>query len=351
MNIYLAILCGMLVTLLTGWLGIRIAKRINLIDVPGTAPHKKHSRPTPLAGGIILMLSMLTLLPSFGLATLRPFLGVLVGAVVIFAFGMVDDLKIMRPLPKLSGQIIGGMILILTGTYIRIFENPSFPYSGSGWLFQGLDILLTMFWVIGITNAFNLIDSMDGLCVGVSGLSFGFFTLGALTSGQGNLALFSALLLGVCLVILFLNTKPSHVFLGDSGAQTFGFLIASTAILFNPLEKLQLSSWFLPVLITSVPIFDTTLVFFSRLRRGRPFYQSGCDHTYHRLVALGMESTHAVLVMVLTALFVDCLAFVALELPALPANLIFAGCLLGYAVIFFVLDSPRLTERLLSPQP
>ncbi len=350
MTLYLAIVCAILVTAFTGWLGIRIARRLKLIDMPGAAPHKKHAAPTPLAGGIILMLSLAVLLPAFGLLNTRQFLGTLLGALVIFGFGLLDDLKIMRPLPKLAGQLIAGALLILTGNFIRIFENPSFQWSGTGFAFQALDIALTLFWVVGITNAFNLIDSMDGLCVSVSGLSFGFFILGSLGSNQGTLALFSALLLGICLVILALNTKPSHIFLGDSGAQTFGFLIASAAILYNPLAKLQLSSWFLPILLASVPIFDTTLVFFSRMRRGKPFYQSGCDHTYHRLVARGLDPNHAVLVMVMTALFVDCLAFVALELPALPANLIFLGCLIAYGAAFFVLDSPRWTERLVSPQ-
>lgn len=350
MNLYLAIVCGMLATVFTGWLGIRIAKRANLIDMPGAAPHKKHSAPTPLAGGIILMLSLLILVPLFGLHQSRQFLGTLIGAVVIFIFGLSDDLKIMRPLPKLAGQIIALGVLILSGNYIRIFENPSFAISGTTWPYQAVDLALTALWVIGVTNAFNLIDSMDGLCVGVSGLGFGFFILGGLTSNQPDLALFSALLVGICLVILFLNTKPSHVFLGDSGAQTFGFLIASIAILYNPQAKQQLSSWFLPILLASVPIFDTTLVFFSRLRRGKPFYQSGCDHTYHRLVAMGMEPSHAVMAMVTTALFIDCVAFVALELPALPANLIFGAVLAAYATAFLVLDSARVTRHLLSPQ-
>lgn len=351
MNLYLAIVCAMLATVFTGWLGIRIARRANLIDMPGAAPHKKHNAPTPLAGGIILMLSLLLLVPAFGLYQTRSFLGTLLGAVIIFIFGLSDDLKIMRPLPKLAGQILALGVLIFSGNYILIFENPSFAFSGTTWPYQAVDLALTALWVIGVTNAFNLIDSMDGLCVGVSGLGFGFFILGGLTSNQPELALFSALLVGVCLVILFLNTKPSRIFLGDSGAQTFGFLIATFAILYNPQAKQQLSSWFLPILLASVPIFDTTLVFFSRLRRGKPFYQSGCDHTYHRLVALGMEPSHAVMAMVMTALFIDCVAFVALELPALPANLIFSACLVAYAVAYLVLDSPRVTRRLLSPQP
>jgi len=350
MQIYLAVLLGMLVTGVTGWLGIRIANQVGLIDMPGAAPHKKHANPTPLAGGIILMLSLAILTPLSGIFRLPALIGTLIGALIIFGFGIVDDLKIIRPLPKFLGQLLAGSVLIFSGNFVRVFENPAFPLYGEGLFFRGLDIFITLFWVIGVTNAFNFIDSMDGQCVGVSGLSFGFFLLGALGSQQKELAMLSALLVGICVVILFLNTKPSRAFLGDSGAQTLGFLMAATAILYNPLARQQLSSWFLPILLAFVPIFDTTLVTLSRFRRKTPFYKSGCDHTYHRLVALGLPPAHAVLLMVLAALFFDCLAFIALDLPALPANLIFAGCLVLFGVAFFLLDSKVVRSKLETPE-
>jgi UDP-GlcNAc:undecaprenyl-phosphate GlcNAc-1-phosphate transferase len=199
-----------------------------------------------------------------------------------------------------------------------------------------IDWIITIFWLVGITNAFNLIDSMDGLVVGTSGVALCFFLLATFEAEQTMLVRFSTLLLGICAGLYFYNAAPASLFLGDSGAQMIGFFMACLGILYSPPNYPQGSSWFIPILLLGVPIFDTTLVVFSRLRRRKPIYQGDRSHTYHRLVLLGLETRKAVVVMHLAGIFLGCLAFVALSLPPWAANLAFGLTLLaGFALIIF----------------
>jgi UDP-GlcNAc:undecaprenyl-phosphate GlcNAc-1-phosphate transferase len=336
-----AILGGLGLTLLTGWIGIRLARRAGLLDYPGAAPHKQHSVPMPLAGGIALALSLAILFTVTGGWANPDLRRAILPTVIIFAMGLWDDLKGMRALAKLSVQVAAAVILIASGIYIQIFETETFFVGGHGALYLWIDYALTIIWVVGVTNAFNLVDSMDGLGTGLSAWAFGFFMLATYYSGQTALSLVCALILGICIALYFYNAPPAKLFLGDSGDQTLGFLMAVMAILYSPLDALQSSSWFVPILLVGVPVFDTALVFISRLRRGLPFYQAGTDHTYHRLVALGLDANRAVLVMHFTALVLECLAFVAVSLPPLQANGVFAACLLAGLAFILILDGRK----------
>lgn len=338
-----AILVSLVVSLGASWLAIRMARRLKLIDIPNSSPHKQHKYPTPLAGGMALMLSLLAAGLVFGLFGDQELLPVLLAAAVIFGFGLWDDARGMSAPVKLIGQTLAVVILIASGFYIRIFEYTGFFIGGAGPFYRALNWGVTWLWVVGITNAFNLTDSMDGLAVGLSGWALAFFMLATFDSGQLQLSLFSAILLGICIGISFFNRHPARLFLGDSGAQTLGFFLAAIGIFYTPVGAYQTSSWFVPILLVGVPIFDTSLVFFSRLRRGQAFYKSNRDHTYHRLVSLGMDPGRAVMSMHLAALLLECVAFVAVSLPPLWANGIFIGCLLIGAVTFFILNRHPVT--------
>ena len=225
---------------------------------------------------------------------------------------------------------------MLSGVSIQLLES----LVGSSSQYIGVafwaDRILTMFWVVGITNAFNLIDSMDNLAIGLANMAFAFFMLASINSGQVDLINMFSILLGICIGISLFNTTPAKLFLGDSGAQSIGFLLAALAILYHPLGKEQTSTWFVKVMLMAVPIFDTSLVFFSRLRQGHPFYIAGNDHTFHRLVDLGFTPGRAVAVIQVGALMVNCLAFIAISLAPLYSNLIF-GLTFVIAVIVFIL--------------
>jgi UDP-GlcNAc:undecaprenyl-phosphate GlcNAc-1-phosphate transferase len=197
---------------------------------------------------------------------------------------------------------------------------------------------LTIFWLVGIANSINLIDSMDGLAVGTAGIAFAFFMAMALAAQQDSLALFSAIFLGICIGLYAFNISPAWLFLGDSGAQTLGFILAAVAILYTPNNLPQGSSWFVPILVLGVPIFDTTLVVISRLLLHRPVFHADLAHTYHRLVALGLDPNRAVLSIHVTTLILNFLALIALSLSPWKANTVFFAVVFSGLIllIFFV---------------
>jgi UDP-GlcNAc:undecaprenyl-phosphate GlcNAc-1-phosphate transferase len=336
--IFETLLSALIFALVASWLSIQIARRIQLIDRPGSAPHKQHGQPVPMAGGIALFATMLAGAWLLG-ATRDPLIrAALIAVIPVFIFGLWDDYKNISPIAKLSGQVIAALLLISQGIYIQIFESPEFFLHGTGGIFLYLDWFLTVVWVVGITNAFNFVDSMDGLAVGLGGMAASFFMLVTLDSGQMALSQHSAMLIGACIGLYFFNSPPALLFLGDSGAQTLGFLLAVLGISYDPLNMNQSSSWFVPIMLLSVPIFDSALVILSRLRHGRPIYAAALDHTYHRLLRLGFSSNRAVQVMHVSSLLLACLAFISLIQPPFIANLIFAIVLFTGGITLAFLD-------------
>jgi UDP-GlcNAc:undecaprenyl-phosphate GlcNAc-1-phosphate transferase len=337
-SILVSMMFALLATLLMAWIGIKIARRFRLMDIPGAAPHKHHAIPTPLAGGIAVFGALIILATGYQLFVQQEIRAILLSGLVIFIMGVWDDVKGISPLAKLVGQGVAVILLIYFGVYIRIFESPEFFINGQGGIYLVLDWILTAFWIIGITNAFNFVDSMDGLAAALAGIAAAFFMLVTLNSNQPDVSRQSAILLGICIGLYFFNAPPARLFLGDSGAQLLGFVLAALAIIYTPEDTFQTSSWFVPILILGVPIFDMTLVVFSRLRHRRPIYKSALDHTYHRLVALGIESNRSVMAMHITSLSLGCLAFIALSLPPLYANAILGIVLFLGAVALLLLD-------------
>lgn len=332
-----ALLVSLVLVLILGWVSIRVAWRMKLIDQPGSAPHKLHVHATPLAGGVALFLTLL--LSEWFLGTLfdPQIRAAFLAVIPVFLFGLWDDYKVLSPPVKLLGQVTGAVILIACGVYIRIFESPEFFFSGTTPLYRYLDWLLTILWVVGIINAFNFVDSMDGLAVGLGGMAAAFFILLTLDAEQPLLAQHSALIVGVCMGLYFYNAPPALLFLGDSGAQSLGLILAALAIGYSPQGRFQTSSWLVPVILLAVPIFDALLVVISRLRRKRPIYSAALDHTYHRLLMMVESPNRAVLVMQMAAFGLNCLAFLGLNQPPLVANAIFLfAILLGMIALVFL---------------
>jgi UDP-GlcNAc:undecaprenyl-phosphate/decaprenyl-phosphate GlcNAc-1-phosphate transferase len=332
------ILAGLVAVLALGPVGIFLAQRFGFIDHPGLQDHKKHQMPIPLAGGIILGIALILLLPVFELWKLPGFAAIAFPAAIIFVFGLLDDHnKRFSPRLKLLGQIAAAVVFVSLGEQIRILK-PGFLGLDSEFLFV-INILITLLWLVGITNAFNFIDSMDGLASGVGATAFAFIILATINANQLLLAQFAGLLFGILLGLNFYNAPPARMFIGDSGAMTIGFLLAAVSLFYTPPGVQQASSWFVPILFMGVPIFDTALVVFSRLRRGVPVYKANRDHTYHRLTKMGLNSNRAVLLIIIAALILDCLAIIALSQSAVLANVIFGSCLVVGIIFLLVLDS------------
>ena len=301
-----------------------LAERLRLRDIPESAPHKKHSRPMPLAGGILMVLVLggMTLLLRASLN--RDVLVVLAGAMVILGFGLWDDLRGLSAMPKLIGQLLASFILIGFGVQVRFMTIQTF------------NILFPLFWLIGITNALNMIDSMDGIVAGLGVIASVFFWGATHAAGQTVLSFWSASLMGVSIGLYLWNGLAARFFLGDSGAQTMGFLLASLGILYNPLDRSPESSWIVPIMLLGV---------LSRLRRRQRVGSGRRDHTYHRLIALGFSPKVAVLLTHLAALSIGAVAFLTLSLPAWLALVFFVVTIFcGLVFLLWLERKPTLDD-------
>lgn len=332
-----------LLSILLGYPALLLAKRLNLLDLPGSAPHKTHARPTPLAGGILTAFTFSLMVLLYRQWLSHEILAVFAGAVIIFAFGVWDDRHGLSAGPKLIGQFIASAVLISSGVQVYFMVVLSNAGYISPLTAQVLNIFITIFWLVGITNAFNMIDSMDGIVAGLGIIASAFFWGAANLAGQPVIAFWAAALLGTCIGLYFWNSTAAKFFLGDSGAQTVGFLLASFSILYNPLDRNPESSWIVPIMLLGIPIFDTSLVVLSRLKRKQSVGSGRRDHTYHRLIALGFSPKIAVLLTHTTAMTVGGLAFLTLYLSPLTALIFFSATLIcGFALLLWLETKPTL---------
>ncbi|HEV2829699.1 MAG TPA: hypothetical protein VGW76_19020 [Pyrinomonadaceae bacterium] len=267
-----------------------LARRYGMVATPKT--DRWHKKPTAMLGGAAIWFSVVVSylvfirLPNQGWGHFPgSYLDVVIGAsTFLFLVGLVDDLIHTKPYQKLIGQVMGSAFVIYYGLAL--------PWTG----FSALNVALTIFWLIGITNAVNLLDNMDGLASGIAIIASGFLALSFLTTGHVNEALlmfaFAAALLG----FLVYNSNPASVFMGDCGSMFIGFFLASAALVnvSGGRSRSLLPVLAVPILVLFIPIFDTTLVTILRKLSGRAASQGGRDHTSHRLVALGTSERHAV---------------------------------------------------------
>jgi len=265
-------------------------------------------------------------------------LWIFIPAIVIFSFGLWDDKHGMEAPVKLVGQLLAITILMFFDVRVKFLESSSFFIQLNGTLAYWADIFITYLWMVGITNAFNMVDSMDGLAIGLCEIISAFFFFLSMVSGQSSLAYFSAIIFGVSLSAAFYNRRPAKMFLGDSGAQGLGFMLAAAAIIYHPKVFSQASSWFSPIMFFSVPIFDTSLVTISRMLRGLPFYKANLDHTYHRLVALGWDQNRAVAIMQIGGIVFGLVSICVIYLPPFTANMIFVIWIIIFVALIYLLE-------------
>lgn len=268
----------------------------------------------------------------------------LAGSALMFIVGIYDDLKPLTPPVKMAGQLLAAGIVVFSGYRTSFFSS------------ELLNILLTVVWLVGITNAINLLDNMDGLAGGISFitaclLSFFFWR----TPGQETFMLLSLALAGAILGFLIFNFPPASIFMGDSGSLFLGFTLAALAIARRPQASNVFAIMSVPTLIFLLPILDTTFVTFTRLLRGQSPAQGGRDHTSHRLVAFGLSERQAVLVLYTLALGAG-VAGAAIEsldytlgLVLIPVIVLSAALLAAYLGRLKVVGAPATGTRRTGP--
>jgi len=271
------------------------ALRVGMVDLPG--PRKVHRTPIPMLGGLAMYAAVIiAVLLAFNGPAQAQIAGILIGATLVAAVGILDDRGILHHQVKLfAGMPLAAAILLLSGIRVQVFTVLLGGRAGAL-----LDAALTVFWVVGITAAFSILDHMDGLCAGVAAMASAFFALLAYLNGQTLVTTLAAAVLGAATGFLRWNFKPAKIFMGDGGAMFLGFLMATLGLKLRLENATHVSSWLAPALVLGVAIFDTTLVTISRARRGLlPFATPGKDHAAHRLSNLGLGHRGAVVALYL----------------------------------------------------
>ena len=292
-----------------------LALRLGVLDDPG--PRKVHATPTARMGGMAVALSfvavvlagysgvpLLAKLPAaatyFGpaLAMLQEsyrvqtkLLAVLAGATLVFGVGLADDVlgKRFSPAWKAAGQCTAALVIVAADV-----RTSFMPY-------EWMNTAVTVLWVVGVTNAFNLLDNMDGLCAGVAFVASGTLLINAWLLGEFFISLILVAFMGSLLGFLVYNWNPASIFLGDCGSLFIGYVMASLTLLERYVSHAA-SHYFavlMPVLVLAVPLLDTATVIVIRVRERRPIYVGDSRHLSHRLVSLGLSPSTAVLVIYL----------------------------------------------------
>jgi UDP-GlcNAc:undecaprenyl-phosphate GlcNAc-1-phosphate transferase len=308
------------------------ARRLDWLDQPSR--RKLHTDPIPLLGGIAMYLAFLVAVPVARSRTVLEEGGiVLAGATLLLIVGIIDDRRGLNPLLKLLAQVAAALLLVLGGIGVGFLP--------AAWM----NVAVTIFWVVGICNAMNLLDNMDGLSAGVAAIACAVFTLLAVIQGQIWVAIVAAVLLGAVLGFLYFNWNPATIFMGDAGSLLLGFMLAVLGLKLRFPEADSRRTWLVPIIILAVPILDTTLVTMSRLRRGISISSGGRDHISHRLVRLGLSVRQSVAVIYLAAIVSGIIAIAVVLLPSLDVALgLVATFVAAGSVVLALLEQGDLSD-------
>lgn len=333
--IYLiAFLASFLLSLVITPLVRHLAVKGNIVASP--RDDRWHKRPTALLGGVSLFVTLMVIWQlasvKFGLYTsIKPLVPLALGGMAIFLLGLVDDLFDINPQHKLVGQIIIASLLVIFGFQVNWFES------------RTINLVISIFWIIGITNAFNLLDNMDGLSAGVAFIAGLFLFLSQVFSGLQSIVpalLFLSVFLGSLLGFLTYNFYPASIFMGDSGSLLIGLLIAGLTTEASGLMVGRQSGHLvlvlaIPILILFIPILDTAFVSLMRKLSGRPISIGGQDHSSHRMVAIGFSERTAVLMLYGFAGVSGILAM-AMSRLALGVSVVLVAIYLLFIIFFWI---------------
>jgi UDP-GlcNAc:undecaprenyl-phosphate GlcNAc-1-phosphate transferase len=353
---FLSFVLAMAVALVATPLARRAAIYLDIVDHPGG--RKDHGSPVPYLGGVAIYLAFILILvfavgpddhdSGFSVAT-GQLIAIVGGASLMALLGLLDDRFDLPPWIKLVGQLVGAGILLLAQVEIHFNHQ----------IFAPLEAPVTVVWVIGITNAFNLMDNMDGLAVGTAGIAATFFFIHAILAlpMQSFVASLAAALAGACFGFLFYNWSPAKIFMGDAGSLFLGYILSALALKLSlsttspelvqlaqragyssgVTQNLHAIALVAPVLVLGIPIFDTSLVTISRLRRGVPVSQGGRDHLSHRLVGSGLTHREAVMSLYLASCALGGLSIVLTRVNLQEGIFVLGGVALvaGYLLMRF----------------
>ena len=339
-----ALLTAAIVAFITTPVVRTLAFRVGAVDVPRDN-RRMHNHPIPRMGGLAIffgfILSALIFVPLDA-----PLRGMLLGAVIIVILGIFDDIYALPALPKLLVQIAAASVAVLMGNQIEVLSNPNIFSSNPYWNLGFLSIPISVFWIVGITNAVNLIDGLDGLACGVSTISSMTMLVISLAVADGPVAVIMAALAGGCIGFLPYNLNPAKIFMGDTGSTFLGFVLAVMSI--QGLFKFYtIISFAVPFLMLGLPIFDTCFAFIRRIAHGQSPMHPDRSHVHHRLIDMGFNQKQAVAVLYIISAILGLCAVVLTTSGELKAMLLLLALCAAGAVsgrIFLSNNEKRRSE-------
>lgn len=273
---------GLLLSLYGVPIARKAALKYGIVDVPdGQLKHQRE--PVPYFGGLAIYLAFLISL-VFTFEFRHDVLGIVLGGTIVVMLGLIDDFGVLTPATKLAGQLLAVFVLIKSGIRIEIAALPDW-----------LDLVFTVFWMVGLINAFNLLDIMDGLAAGVGAVSAMFLLVVALLQGDQTSAFMLAALIGSLLGFLRYNWQPAKIYMGDTGAMFIGLLLGAMTMI-GKYPSDHPVSLLTPVFILGIPIFDTLFVMYVRYMRGLPVFWGSPDHIAIRLRHWGLTVPQIVII-------------------------------------------------------
>jgi UDP-GlcNAc:undecaprenyl-phosphate GlcNAc-1-phosphate transferase len=317
-----ALAIGFLIAFATTPISARIARRFGILDrAESPSGRKQHGTDTPYLGGVAILAGLIagavilaTIPASSSVVTSKTFLlGILLAAGIGFV-GLIDDI---RQLPRSLRLMLE--LAAAVGAWAAGFRVQFTPW-------VAVDLIVTVVWIVGITNSFNLLDNMDGLSSGLAGIAALSFSVLGMIEGLKIVPIVAGSLAGACFGFLAHNRHPAKVFMGDAGSLFIGFLLALLGIQLR-FDNLVEVTFLVPVVVLGMPIFDTTLVVWNRLRHGQSIFTGGRDHVSHRLLEIGVPQRAAVRLLYFAGI---CLGWLGLVISR--ANVEVAWMLLGLVV-------------------
>ena len=351
------LLSSCLVALLVGLLMTRVAKtlalRFGVVDKPDA--RRVHKGVVPRMGGLgiycgFMAGALVYTLSHPNLTLAGEPLGLLLAATIVFITGLVDDVRSIRPTTKLAGQLLAALVFVGFGGYIKFLSN---PFGGDIIYVDYWGIPVTLLWLVGISNAVNLIDGLDGLAGGVSIISACTLAVASLSHGYNLAAALVFVLAAATLGFLRYNFSPASIFMGDSGSLTLGFVLGAISIM-GFAKGATIVALIIPILILAIPIMDTFFAIIRRLIEHKPIMQPDKGHLHHRLLAKGLSHKQTVLIIYAITMFMGCIAILMPLLSPLVRLLVVLGAFvlvllcakaLGILGVKTEIDTPETAEK------
>ena len=338
-NMIAVILLPLVVALVISFLSTPIVKsfayKLGAIDVPKDE-RRMHTVPIPRMGGLAIFLGFIISVLLF-VEVDDQMKGILLGSVIIVVMGIIDDITPLRASLKFVIQILAALIPVYDGVQITCISNPNLFSDNPYWNFGWLSIPITVIWIVGLTNAVNLIDGLDGLAIGVSSISALTMLAIAILVAEPQVAVIMAALVGACIGFMPYNMNPAKIFMGDTGSTFLGYILACITI--QGLFKFYaVISFVVPFLILGLPIFDTMFAIIRRISHGQNPMAPDRSHVHHRLIDMGLNQKQAVAVLYVISAILGLSAVVLATSGEIKAILCLMAliivCLIAVRVIF-----------------